>query len=135
MAGMTPCWRVASLGALATIAAVWASGAVAGGNQEGRPAAAPGVPESHGRPAQAKAGARSSPAGPIDVFRASCLECHDSDGRGAAGRDLLPEIPDFTDVRWQASRSDDALSRSILRGKGKSMPRMKDKLGTVDVTR
>jgi len=70
---------------------------------------------------------------PIQVYRASCLECHDNDGRGGVVRDDLPAIPDFTDAKWHASRSDAELSRSILEGKGKSMPRMKKKLGSVDV--
>jgi len=70
---------------------------------------------------------------PIQVYRASCLECHDSDGRGGIVRDDLPAIPDFTDAKWHASRSDAELSHSILEGKGKSMPRMKKKLGSVDV--
>jgi len=61
------------------------------------------------------------------------VECHDVDGRGEAGRDTLPKIPDFTDVKWHTSRSDAELSRSILEGKGKSMPRMKAKLVSVDV--
>jgi cytochrome c oxidase cbb3-type subunit 3 len=75
----------------------------------------------------------AAPTTPADVFRTSCLECHDGDGRGEASRDLLPKIPDFTDPRWQASRSDAELTRSILEGKGKSMPRMRKKLGSVDV--
>jgi mono/diheme cytochrome c family protein len=70
---------------------------------------------------------------PIQLFRASCLECHDNDGRGEIVRDNLPTIPDFTDAKWHASRSDADLSRSILEGKGKSMPRMKKKLGSIDV--
>jgi len=72
-------------------------------------------------------------ASPIQLYRASCLECHDSDGRGGVVRDALPNVPDFTDARWHASRSGAELSRSILEGKGKSMPRMKEKLGSVDV--
>jgi mono/diheme cytochrome c family protein len=48
-------------------------------------------------------------------------------------RDLLPKIPDFTNPRWHTSKSDAELSRSILEGKGKSMPRMKKKLGSIDV--
>jgi cytochrome c oxidase cbb3-type subunit 3 len=71
--------------------------------------------------------------GAIQVFRAACLECHDSDGRGNVGRELFPMIPDFTDRRWQAARRDTELGHSILEGKGKSMPRMKNKLGAVDV--
>jgi mono/diheme cytochrome c family protein len=70
----------------------------------------------------------------VEVFRTACLECHDNDGRGAISRDTLPRIPDFTDAKWHGSRSDAELSRSILDGKGKSMPKMKDKLGTVQVS-
>jgi mono/diheme cytochrome c family protein len=69
----------------------------------------------------------------IKLYRRLCLECHDSDGRGEVGRDLFPKIPDFTNAGWQDSRRDAELSRSILEGKGKSMPRMRDKLGSVDV--
>jgi cytochrome c oxidase cbb3-type subunit 3 len=72
-------------------------------------------------------------ATPIDVYRSSCLECHDNDGRGSVVRDVYPRIPDFTDPDWHSTRSDDQLSRSILEGKGKSMPRMKEKLGSLDV--
>jgi mono/diheme cytochrome c family protein len=73
------------------------------------------------------------PAAVIQRYRASCLECHDSDGRGSVGRDIDPNIPDYTDPAWQSSRSDSELTRSILDGKGKSMPRMRGKLGSVDV--
>jgi mono/diheme cytochrome c family protein len=79
--------------------------------------------------------AARAPQTPVQVFRASCVECHDGDGRGEAGRDPFPKIPDFTDARWQASRNDSDLGRSILEGKGKSMPRMRNKLGSVDVAR
>jgi cytochrome c oxidase cbb3-type subunit 3 len=61
------------------------------------------------------------------------MRCHDIDGRGEVGRDTLPKIPDFTEAQWQAARTDAELSHSILEGKGKSMPRMKAKLGSVDV--
>jgi len=74
-------------------------------------------------------------ATPVRIYRTSCLECHDSDGRGESGRDQFPGIPDFSDPRWQASRSDAELGRSILEGKGKSMPRMRRKLGSLDVSR
>jgi mono/diheme cytochrome c family protein len=70
----------------------------------------------------------------LGVFRAACLRCHDADGRGESSRDLTPTIPDFTDSRWQRSRRDHDLSRSILEGKGKAMPRMKRKLGPLDVS-
>ncbi len=70
---------------------------------------------------------------PTQVYRTSCLQCHDGDGRGGVVRDDTPTIPDFTDAKWHAARSDAELCRSILEGKGDSMPRMKKKLGSVDV--
>jgi mono/diheme cytochrome c family protein len=45
----------------------------------------------------------------------------------------MPKVPDFTDAAWHATRSDADLSRSILEGKGKSMPPMRGKLGSIDV--
>jgi mono/diheme cytochrome c family protein len=73
------------------------------------------------------------PAAVIQVYRASCLQCHDADGTGEAGRIALPRIPDFTEPRWQAAHTDEHLTRSILEGKGKSMPAMKGKLGSADI--
>ncbi len=75
----------------------------------------------------------TGPATAIDIYRNSCVDCHDHDGKGGLVRDVFPKVPDFTDVRWHAMKSDAELSRSILEGKGKSMPRMKEKLGTVSV--
>jgi mono/diheme cytochrome c family protein len=69
----------------------------------------------------------------IEVFRNFCLDCHDTDGRGELSREDHPAIPDFTDPKWHSSRTDAELKQSILEGKGKGMPRMKKKLGTLDV--
>jgi mono/diheme cytochrome c family protein len=98
----------------------------AAGNQ------APGQPARNGVRAQGTAATTlSAPA--LKVYRTSCLLCHDVDGRGELGRDGAPSIPDFTDAMWHAARTDGQLSQSILEGKGKAMPRMKNKLGSVDV--
>jgi mono/diheme cytochrome c family protein len=72
------------------------------------------------------------PASPVQVYKTLCLDCHDSDGRGEIGRESFPKVPDFTDAAWHSSRDDAQLSKSILDGK-KSMPRMRGKLGSVDV--
>jgi mono/diheme cytochrome c family protein len=77
--------------------------------------------------------AKGADATVVAAFRALCLECHDSDGRGTGIRDVFPKVPDFTAAAWQASRTDAELSRSIVEGKGKGMPRMKEKLGSIDV--
>jgi mono/diheme cytochrome c family protein len=92
-----------------------------------------------GAPAQSGAAGSGVAGSPdikvVEAYRILCLECHDSDGRGAVARDTLPRIPDFTAAEWQTSRTDAELRHSILEGKGKSMPRMKVKLGSVDVSR
>src|SRR6516165_5540920 len=76
-------------------------------------------------PAPGRSAQRTTAA--IHVFRSACLECHDGDGRGKSGRELFARIPDFTESRWQDTRTNTELSHSILEGKGKSMPRMKSK--------
>jgi mono/diheme cytochrome c family protein len=48
-----------------------------------------------------------------------CLRCHGADGRGVWD---IPDVPDFTNARWQASRSDGQLARIILEGRGAVMP-------------
>jgi mono/diheme cytochrome c family protein len=77
----------------------------------------------------------SGPTTLIEVYRTVCLKCHERDGRGKTIRKIMPEIPDFTDPKWQDSRSDAELHHSILEGKGKKMLPMKDHLGSVDVKR
>jgi ubiquinol-cytochrome c reductase cytochrome b subunit len=67
-----------------------------------------------------------------EIYRAYCLACHDSDGRGQTARKAMPELPDFTDDKWQASHPDAELKKSILQGKGKFMLPMKDKLSDAD---
>jgi hypothetical protein len=53
------------------------------------------------------------------LFNRYCIRCHGVDGRGAWD---MPDIPDFTNARWQACRSDDQLVRIILEGRGAVMP-------------
>jgi mono/diheme cytochrome c family protein len=80
-------------------------------------------------------GPAASDAAVLRVYRSVCLRCHDGDGRGEPIRNVFPKVPDFTANDWQRSRSDAELSHSILEGKGKAMPKMKAKLGTVEVAR
>ena len=77
----------------------------------------------------------SYPPATLALFRANCIDCHDPDGRGEGGKVLSKNIPDFTDLRWQASRADQDLRRAILDGKGSSMPAMRTKIKPDDVGR
>jgi hypothetical protein len=53
------------------------------------------------------------------IFNRYCIRCHGVDGRGVWD---IPGIPNFTNVRWQASRSDGQIARIILEGRGSVMP-------------
>jgi mono/diheme cytochrome c family protein len=79
-----------------------------------------------------------APAGmrPEQIYAMVCLACHDADGRGKIVKLAMPTIPDLTDPKWQATRTDADLTHSILEGKesvvnGVKIPLMlpmKDKL-------
>jgi mono/diheme cytochrome c family protein len=81
----------------------------------------------------------AAPSGmpPEQIYRLVCMACHDTDGKGKLVRLAMPTIPDLTDPKWQASRTDAELEHSILEGKeslinGVKIPLMlpmKDKLG------
>ena len=53
------------------------------------------------------------------LFNRYCIRCHGVDARGVWD---IPGIPNFTNVRFQASRSDDQLARAIMQGRGAVMP-------------
>src|SRR4029077_16185541 len=53
------------------------------------------------------------------LFNRYCIRCHGIDGRGVWD---IPGIPNFTNVRYQSSRSDDQLARAIMQGRGAVMP-------------
>jgi mono/diheme cytochrome c family protein len=48
-----------------------------------------------------------------------CIRCHGIDGRGVWD---IPDVPDFTDPRWQASRSDAQIINILMEGRGAVMP-------------
>src|SRR5207248_5409962 len=48
------------------------------------------------------------------IYRAYCMSCHDKDGRGNTIRKGMPEIPDFSDAKWQKSRKDGDIQTAIL---------------------
>jgi len=62
------------------------------------------------------------------------VECHDLNGRGDTGRELMRRTPDFTDPEWHRARGDRDLTRSIVKGKG-AMPATKAKLAAEQLDR
>ncbi len=55
----------------------------------------------------------------ISLYNRYCVRCHGVDGRGVWD---IPDVPNFTNVHWQASRSDGQLARANLEGRGAVMP-------------
>ncbi len=56
------------------------------------------------------------------TFQKLCVGCHGASGDGAPLRASTSAIPDFTLRDWHETRSDAALTVSILEGKGRAMP-------------
>jgi mono/diheme cytochrome c family protein len=52
-------------------------------------------------------------------FNRYCIRCHGIDGRGVWD---IPDVPDFTDPRWQGSRSDAQIVNILMEGRGAVMP-------------
>jgi mono/diheme cytochrome c family protein len=55
----------------------------------------------------------------MNLFNRYCIRCHGVDGRGVWD---IPDVPDFTNLVWQATRPDDYRTRVILEGRGAVMP-------------
>ena len=54
------------------------------------------------------------------LYNRYCIRCHGSNGRGVWD---MPGVPDFTNTRWQVTRSDDQIARIIIEGRGRSCRR------------
>ena len=68
--------------------------------------------------------------GPVaKVYTAQCAKCHSEDGKGIAS--LQP--PDFTDPKWQASRTNKQLTAGIANGIG-VMPGFKGALKPAQIS-
>ena len=55
----------------------------------------------------------------MSLYNRYCIRCHGVDGRGVWD---IPDVPDFTNPVWQATRPDDYRTRVILEGRGAVMP-------------
>jgi uncharacterized membrane protein/mono/diheme cytochrome c family protein len=75
-----------------------------------------------------RVGSPSNKGAAGERFQQLCVKCHGKDGKGSEGRQLLPDIPDFTSESWQERRSDEQLLTSVIKGKGQDMPPFNGKI-------
>jgi mono/diheme cytochrome c family protein len=81
------------------------------------------------RDSSRRSAAMAAEPGPEDaLYRRRCMRCHESDGTGSQERGAMPALPDFSNHRWQATRSNAGLLASILEGKGTQMPAFRGKI-------
>lgn len=66
------------------------------------------------------------------IYAAKCAICHAKDGRGLPNWRSKGQ-PDFTDAKWQKSRTDAQIAATTKDGKGKYMPAFKTKLSDEDI--
>jgi serine/threonine protein kinase len=55
----------------------------------------------------------------ITLYNKYCLRCHGLDGRGVWD---IANVPNFTEARWHASRTDEQLTQTIMKGRGGCRP-------------
>ena len=55
----------------------------------------------------------------MGLYNRFCIRCHGVDGRGVWD---IPDVPDFTDPRWQGSRPDPQIVNILMEGRGAVMP-------------
>jgi cytochrome c oxidase cbb3-type subunit 3 len=67
------------------------------------------------------------------LYELNCQGCHGANGRGEKIRVKVPTIPDFTNMAWQLSHNEQALTRTIQNGNPPLMPAYREKLAHKEV--
>jgi mono/diheme cytochrome c family protein len=81
--------------------------------------------EPSGAPAQARLTPEEEKKVNTGLFNRYCIRCHGVDGRGVWD---IPRVRNFTDTKWQASRSNAEIVRTILDGRGGTPEKRRDSL-------
>jgi mono/diheme cytochrome c family protein len=76
--------------------------------------------------------ATTTPADGNALYAAKCAICHGKDGRGLPNWRSKGQ-PDFSDAKWQKSRTDAQIADATKNGKGKFMPAFKAKLSDEEI--
>jgi cbb3-type cytochrome c oxidase subunit III len=81
--------------------------------------------EPSGAPAQVKLTPEEEKKVITGLFNRYCIRCHGVDGRGVWD---IPKVRNFTDAKWQASRSNAEIVQTILDGRGGTPEKRRDSL-------
>jgi mono/diheme cytochrome c family protein len=81
--------------------------------------------EPSGAPVQAKLTPEEEKKLITGLYNRHCIRCHGVDGRGVWD---IPKVQNFTDAKWQASRSNAEIARTILDGRGGTPEKRRDSL-------
>src|SRR5262245_1895337 len=103
--------------ALALASTTFAVGAC--GKNEAPPPQGKGVNiQQESGPGKHGAGAQGQPSEAQRIFMTVCATCHgiDGTGTGPAAETLTPKPRNYTDPKWQASVTDDAIREIIIKG-------------------
>lgn len=80
-------------------------------------------PNRRARPARPRAERSADPRrrAALALWNVSCASCHGRRGAGD-GPERPGPVPDFTDPQWQQARSNEAIARAIVQGRGAMPP-------------
>jgi mono/diheme cytochrome c family protein len=67
------------------------------------------------------------------LYQKRCQRCHSADGSGGPVGERLSGMPNFTDQKWQKSRTDTQLALAILDGAGVGMPGFRGKINDAEL--
>ena len=76
--------------------------------------------------------AASTAADGSALYASKCAICHGKDGRGTPNWRSKGQ-PDFSDAKWQKSKTDAQIADATKNGKGKYMPAFKAKMSDEDI--
>jgi len=79
----------------------------------------------------APARAAENPPTAAELYQNSCARCHGADGHNPRLQVVFPDLPDFTNAKWQAAHTAAEFKKVILHGGKDGMPAYQGDLQTI----
>jgi len=83
------------------------------------------------QPAPADPAKAPLPPTVAEFFQNYCARCHGVDGHNPALQEVFPDLPDFTNAKWQAAHTAAEFKKVILHGGKDGMPAYQGDLQTI----